>query len=180
MRRHRCHTKPLDPHNGSVIGYVSKYIAKNIDGYGVDHDLEASIDGDDGSQRAERWATCYGIRQFQQIGRPPVQLYREFRRIRTPIASPSLEKARLAADAGDWAEFIQALGGIESCRNTSMTLWKEQTGELTRYGDLRPPQTVGILNQHECIRTRSSTWRIRWGPRSGHSGSPWTRVRYLI
>lgn len=173
MRRHRYNVKPIDPRKGSAVGYVAKYIAKNIDGHKVGEDFETGDDAHSGSRRAEAWATVHCIRQFQQIGGPTVGLWRECRRLRSADAAEPIERVRSAADAGDWAAFIRALGGIAAARTSLVSLWKEQTGELTRYGDVKPPQAAGILGPDSRTRTRLQTWRIRWGARS--VASPWTR-----
>lgn len=81
-----------------AVGYVSKYVAKNIDaplpdgGVIADHadaapaDMAQQRDMLDGAEittaaRVEAWATTWGIRQFQFLGLPSVTVWRELRRI---------------------------------------------------------------------------------------------------
>lgn len=46
----------------------------------MDDDLYGN-DAKDASKRISAWASNWGVRQFQQLGGPPVTLYRELRRI---------------------------------------------------------------------------------------------------
>lgn len=155
MWKHRITFKKIYPEQGSATGYIAKYIAKNIDGFQVGDDYEAN--NQDAKQTCDRvaaWASTHGIRQFQQIGGPPVGLWRELRRIRDVVAVEKIEAAREAADEGDWAKFILAVGGIAAGRNTQLTLWKEefdQHGELltNQYGEQRAAQVVGV----ECVNS---------------------------
>ncbi|HYM34716.1 MAG TPA: replication endonuclease [Steroidobacteraceae bacterium] len=163
-REYRVKLKAIDKAKGSACGYVSKYIAKNIDGFQVGEDLETEGQAaTESCHRVAAWASAHGIRQFQQIGGPQVTIYRELRRIRESIfperATPDnetsidhdrmasdrlLEEARSAADCGDWARFIAALGGIEKGRRGDVQLEKEITGEVTRYDELRAAQIIGV------------------------------------
>jgi len=160
---HRVDIKDLDLESGSVVGYLAKYIAKNIDGFQVGDDNESRLDASDSSERVDAWASTYSTRQFQQIGGPPVGLWRELRRLKTPVEDAILEKAREAADKDDYAEFVESLGGIEVGRRCTLTLWREQTGELTMYGEVRGPVIAGVRTGNCRLRTRQKTWRIRWG-----------------
>jgi hypothetical protein len=110
----RVNIKELDlDEKGSVVGYLAKYIAKNIDGFQVGDDNESKMDASDSSERVDAWASTHSTRQFQQIGGPPVGLWRELRRLRAPVEDSIIERARHAADQDDYAGFVEALGGIE-------------------------------------------------------------------
>jgi hypothetical protein len=176
-QQHRLNVKDIDSHKGTAAGYLAKYVAKNIDGFevGVDHESEITSDRDAGERsdakqtcdRVTAWATRHGIRQFQQIGGPSVTVWRELRRIRAACPVERIESARVHADAGDFAAFIGALGGIESGRDGAVALWTEITGEINSYDEMRGPQIVGVRSYPSgkvevipFIKTRLSSWRI--------------------
>jgi hypothetical protein len=174
----RIDAKQLDLTSGSAVGYLSKYIAKNVDGYRVDRDFEADVDATEGAARVDAWAATHGIRQFQQIGGPPVGLWRELRRLTAPVKQSEIEPARAAADDSDYASFVSVLGGIEAGRRVCLSVWVERTGELSMYDDPRPPIPVGVRSHTQRCRTRESGWRIRWGagaPSPTAPLLPWTR-----
>lgn len=116
--RAKCIT--IDRERGSAVGYVAKYIAKNIDAAGAIGEAESDEAGGkvkDTAHRVAAWASVHGIRQFQQVGGPPVGLWREARRLREAVAPALIESVRApASERGSWAEFIGALGGIERAR----------------------------------------------------------------
>jgi len=116
---HRSKCKRIDPEQGSAVGYVAKYVAKNIDAAGAIGEEISDETGEPvstGVQRVAAWASVYRVRQFQQFGGPPVGLWRELRRAGEPVEAQSLERVRAAADGGRWAEFITAMGGLERAK----------------------------------------------------------------
>lgn len=166
---HRITIKDIDSHKGTAAGYLAKYVAKNIDGFQVGEDFEStdtdrkssgSSDASNTCERVTAWASRHGIRQFQQIGGPAVTVWRELRRIRYALPVGSLENARVHADAGDWAAFVAALGGIEAGRRGSVGLWTEITGEINQYDEMRGAQIVGVQSAVLQVKTRTAIWRI--------------------
>jgi len=110
----------------SAVGYIAKYIAKNLsitrsDNHkGSGHkDINAEFlnDGVPASQsinRVSAWASLWGIRQFQQIGGERITVWRELRRLRNNESDnqyfiPSVFlSAHKAADKGNYSDFLKA------------------------------------------------------------------------
>lgn len=102
-QQHRIKFTDENPEKGSGVGYLAKYVAKNVDGFGsigAETSDESNRPVSDDAEHAIAWARLHGIRQFQQLGGPAVTLWRELRRVREPCEWPPLEALRLTTTRG--------------------------------------------------------------------------------
>ena len=156
---------------GGAAGYIAKYIAKNIDGYALD----GEIDHETGRSLSETaaavtaWASTWRIPQFKSIGVPTMGAYRELRRLPRGVSIASefdelVEAARAAADGGDFAAYISAQGGANVPRDEQTVRTARQViDELNEY-DEEIQKIIGVYAPHlgtDLIHeTRTTKWRI--------------------
>lgn len=164
-RDSRIDFERIDWTKGSAAGYVAKYVSKNIDGYKVEKDLHGN-DCMTASKRVDAWASTWRIRQFQQVGGPPVTTWRELRRLHPENMSAAVavseglravnqatqqkqaqsEEVERYTAANGWGDYVRLQGGPRVPRRMlNLRVLREQTGEVGRYGELMAPRAVGVV-----------------------------------
>ncbi|ARD23251.1 replication protein [Shewanella japonica] len=162
-KKHRFEVEYIDPEKGSATGYIVKYVSKSIDGEGIEHDSYGK-EATDSAVRIKVWASCWGIRQFQQIGGVGVTQWRELRRL-SAITDESLdwvETVRQAADESNWSKYTELMGGVFCKREDQLIrplyqLKKQSTQPVTK--TVANNESNIIVNNDSCkpyINTRDT------------------------
>ncbi|ELE9736114.1 TPA: replication endonuclease [Enterobacter kobei] len=156
---------------GGAAGYIAKYIAKNIDGYALDGQLDHDTGKPlkDTAAAVTAWASTWRIPQFKPIGLPTMGAYRELRKLPRGVSIASefddrVEAARVAADEGDFERYIIAQGGANMPRDAqAVRVARKVTDEVNDYEE-DIERVVGIyaphLGAHRVHVTRTAEWRI--------------------
>lgn len=187
-KHHRCDFKPIDWRRGSAAGYIAKYVAKNIDGHGIQDDMLGNA-GLETALRVDAWASTWGIRQFQPLGGPPVTTWREARRLdKVPEGAPAVLDEMYEAvnklqyrdgviEPASWAKYVKANGGIFCKRGARpVQIYREYEERLGQYGEpvgevIKGLEASGIQYVRDgivlrenfvsmVVRTNRHTWTI--------------------
>lgn len=166
--QHRFQCKHLN--RGGAAAYLAKYVAKNLDGYALEEEIdrETGTPLSDTARAVSAWAATWRIPQFHPFGLPGIGVYRECRRIRGQNLSPQFdagtEAVRAAADAGDFAGYIQAQGGANVPRSHQWVRVAREASATRNAYDESITKVVGIyaphLGRERLYRTRTEQWRI--------------------
>ncbi|HEM8719548.1 TPA: replication endonuclease [Enterobacter hormaechei] len=156
---------------GGAAGYIAKYIAKNIDGYALDGQLDHDTGKPlkDTAAAVTAWASTWRIPQFKPIGLPTMGAYRELRKLPRGVSiscefDDRVEAARAAADEGDFERYIIAQGGANMPRDAqAVRVARKVTDEVNEYEE-DIERVVGIYAPHLGANrvhvTRTAEWRI--------------------
>ncbi|MDW5416806.1 replication endonuclease [Iodobacter sp. CM08] len=174
---HRFTIENIDPSKGSAVGYIAKYLCKNIDGAHMDLDFESGYSAPMGAELVRAWASVNRIRQFQTIGQPPVTMWRELRKadLFEQENLIILNDLHRAADVGDWAKFAKAFKRVQhgyKIGYENALVPDESTGELidpvNKYGEVRSIVSAVVVRAPngvivERIKTKLHEWDVNWG-----------------
>lgn len=155
---------------GGAVGYIAKYIAKNIDGYALDGEIDNETGKDLKSMAAAvtAWASTWRIPQFHFYKLPSKGAYRECRRLPRGVSIADqlgdvAERVRAAADGGDFFEYVMSQGGPCIRRKEETIRVAREVADVNVYGE-DVQKVVGIYNQlvanKPTLKTRDRQYKI--------------------
>jgi len=166
-KAHRFTFEPINPAKGSAVGYVAKYISKNLDAQGMQGaaaqdtaGIEHGAGVAESIERVEAWRSLWGIRQFQFFAAGKVTIWRELRRLKArpdgPLA-PVWETAQGVQVLGegaraDWAAFL------DQCERVQVGIAMVNKPEPGEYGE--PVQQITGLTVGSVVYVTRQRFQI--------------------
>ncbi|MEL0621767.1 replication endonuclease [Marinomonas arenicola] len=180
-KKYRVKIEKIDQEKGSAVGYIVKYISKNIHGKHVDTDHETGRSGTDAANRIVGWARLNRIRQFQFVGGASVTVWRELRRLGKDKAPKHFSDIYHAANRADYGGFVKLMGGVFAGKYQTLKAHYSDA-EQNQYGEM-VKSVKGVARGVEVVVTRLYEWTIQRSVSGSGSSSleereavPWTRV----
>ncbi|AVJ51870.1 putative replication initiation protein [Pseudoalteromonas phage Cr39582] len=168
----------IDPSKGSAVGYIAKYISKNINAKHIEGEEDYETGNDFISENGlvlnvGAWASRWRIRQFQFVGGASVGVWREVRRLKSEMlngASPSICEIFNAADTSQFARFISLMGGAFTKRAQRPIQISRVADGLNEYGEEKK-RVVGLESCSSVLKTRLMRFALK---KRSDSDAPWS------
>ncbi len=151
-----------------VIGYVLKYICKNLDG-STDTDKPSEdakeMSGVEAAKRVDAWSSHHRIRQFHFFGQQTkIEVWRKLRSMEElpENASKQMTEAHRCARAGDFGEYLDHSDGLAVI--AMPVIENEETGECkVSYYDERPIMQAAYIQDANgmCMALPVGAWEIK-------------------
>ncbi|WP_208951714.1 replication endonuclease [Rahnella sp. ChDrAdgB13] len=180
----RFKSELITKEKGTPTAYIATYIGKGIDGAaagGIDPKTgKPRIDNDSGKNIADSvehvvgWASLHRVQQFRFFGIPSRQAYRELRRLAMQMSrkkdgpheltDKAMDNVMVAADAGCFASYIMAQGGVLIPRKDHVVRTAYDVADkLNDYGEAGI-QIFGVwspaLGEDSRVCTHPDNWEL--------------------
>lgn len=169
-KKNRVKFDALD--SGSVVGYMIKYICKNLSGVDLKGDDNEALNSEPTAARVEAWAATWRIRQFQQIGGHSVSVWRELRRIceselqglksgDEPLRDMWEAAQKTSERLANWRFYFEAQGGhAVKMRESVAKLDDDFVIKKGQYGDAMCHEVRGVRERYGELILKND--RVKW------------------